>query len=264
MRKLLLAAVLALAVPLHADWRESLTPNVPGPFPDVRPFEAEYRFGWSEIEAARTTASVSYKGDELFLRARGGTNGLARALYQIDATHACRSRRKGFLPVEAEQVEKYAKRTIKTRMAMKPDGFWVFREAIPSGGGTPAKWKKIKLEPIRDLVSGMMFIRSQRLSPGDKVSVAIYPGDAPFLVDMKVLGNETISVSGTRRDALKLDLRIQRINLKKGGLLEPHSKFRSGTIWISNDADRIPLRAEVNIFIGYVFGELVACKFPAP
>jgi hypothetical protein len=148
-------------------------------------------------------------------------------------------------------------------MVAKPDGLWVLREAIP-GGTTPPKWKRIKLEPIRDLVGGMMFIRSQRLAPGDKVSVAIYPGDAPFLVDIKVLGTESISVGGTRRDALKLDLHIQRINLKKGGRLEPHSKFQSGTIWLSNDADRIPLRAEVRLFIGYVFGEIASCKFTAP
>jgi hypothetical protein len=41
----------------------------------------------------------------------------------------------------------------------------------------------------------------------------------------------------------------------------PHGKFRSGSVWISDDADRIPLRAEVDIFIGYVFGELESLHF---
>lgn len=260
---LCVAAVLLLAVPLHADWRDSLTPDVPGPFPDVRPFEAEFRFGWSEIEAARAIAVVTGSEDELVLSAKGGTRGIARSLYQIDATHECRTQRGAFHPVETVQLESYAGRDIKTWMVAKPDGLWVLREAIP-GEPTPPKWKRIKHWPIRDLVSGMMFIRSQRLAPGDEVSVVIYPDSSPFLVDIKVLGTESIMIGGSRRDALKLDLHIQRINLKEGGRLEPHRKFQSGKIWLSNDADRIPLRAEVKIFIGYVFGEIVTFKFTSP
>jgi hypothetical protein len=46
------------------------------------------------------------------------------------------------------------------------------------------------------------------------------------------------------------------VNTKKGNALEPHRKFRSGTLWLSNDPDRILLRAEVQVFVGYVFAEL--------
>ena len=49
-----------------------------------------------------------------------------------------------------------------------------------------------------------------------------------------------------------------------GVTLEKHKKFESGTVWLSNDADRIPLRAEVNIFIGYIFGEITSCTFGSP
>jgi hypothetical protein len=38
--------------------------------------------------------------------------------------------------------------------------------------------------------------------------------------------------------------------------LAPHKKFRSGRVWISDDARRLPLRAEVDVFIGSVFAEL--------
>ena len=260
---LFLAAAFFMATSAHADWRSSLTPEGLGPFPEVRPFEAEYRFGWSEIEAARASVVVTNSGDEVRLRAKGGTRGLARKLYLLDATHFCRTLRAGFLPIEATQIETYSKQTLKTQIIAKPDGFWALRESVPAGSD-PARWKNIKLAPIRDLVSGMFFIRSQRLAIGDRVSVVIYPDSAPFLVDIKVLGTEKISIAGTQREALKLDLHIQRINLSKGGTLEPHRKFQSGKIWLSNDADRIPLRAEVDIFIGYVFGEITSCKFPSP
>lgn len=249
------------ACPLHAGWRESLTPDHPGPIPQVRPFDAEFRFGWSNIiEAARAHTSLTYAGDEVMISARGGTSGPARILWQMDVTHEAHTRRAGLATIWVDQIEKYAKHTIITQIVSKPDAIWRLRQ----NGPVPAKWKKIKISPLRDLFSGMLFIRSQRLDPGDEVSTIIFPGDAPFLVEMKVLGTESISIAGTSRDAIKLDIRLHRINLKKGGALEDHGKFRSGTVWLSNDADRIPLRAEVQIFIGYVFAELVSCKFTTP
>jgi hypothetical protein len=43
--------------------------------------------------------------------------------------------------------------------------------------------------------------------------------------------------------------------------LEPHRKFRRATVWISDDANRIPLRIEAQIFVGTVFAELEAVHF---
>ena len=64
--------------------------------------------------------------------------------------------------------------------------------------------------------------------------------------------------------ALRFSIRIDSIELWGAGRgrLAPHKKFHSGRIWISDDGRRIPLRAEVDIFIGSVFAELVKLKPP--
>jgi len=252
----LLAPLIALAAP----WQEALTKDISGPTPEVRPFQAEFRFGWSEIEAARSSAAIRYEGTDVLLDASGGTAGLARLLWHLDFTHHAHARREGFQTIETTQTESYANRNINIHMVARPDGLWRLRD---TGGPSPAQWKKVNISPLRDLFAGMLFLRSQKLDPGDEIQTIIYPGDSPFLVKLRVVGTEDITVAGAARPALKLDLRLQRINLKKGSTLEEHSKFRSGSIWLSNDPDRIPLRAEVEIFIGYVFAELVAIKFDA-
>ena len=38
--------------------------------------------------------------------------------------------------------------------------------------------------------------------------------------------------------------------------LQPHKKFQRGTVWVSDDEVRLPLRVEVKVFIGHVFAEL--------
>ena len=245
---------------LHAGWQDRLTPDVAGPFPMLRPFEAEFRIGWSDIEAARARMSVSYQGGNILLAGSGGTNGLARMLWQLDATLDATTSKPDFKTIYSIQAENYANRSITTQIVARPDGIWRLRENLPQGENA-ARWKKIKISPLRDLFSGMLYIRSQNLAPGETVSTIIFPGDSPFLVDLKCLGTDKIPIAGSQRDALKLDIRIQRINLKKGDALEPHGKFQNGTVWLSNDADRIPLRAEVNIFIGYVFAELESINF---
>ncbi len=244
-----------------AEWEKTLSPDKPGPITELRPFRAEFRFGWSDIEAARATVTARYEGDDILVEGTGATEGLARLLWQLDVTHNARTRRPAFLPVETRQIETYANRTIDIHMVGKPDGFWRRRE---TGNPEPARWKKIDLTPLRDLVGAMLLIRSQDLAPGQEFTTIVYPGDSPFLVTIKALPPTQISVAGAPRDALPLDLRIRRINLKKDRRLEDHTKFRNGRIWLSNDSDRFPLRAEVSIFIGYVFAELVSLKFENP
>lgn len=261
-RPLLVAALTFCSLPLFAaSWQAGLSTDAVGPFPEVRPFEAEFKIGWSEIEAARAKVVLAADGPNLRLTGSGGTLGFARLLWQLDATLDARTARKNLTTVYSTQHETYKNRSITTQIVSRPDGIWRLRENWPQGENA-ARWKRIPLSPLRDLISGMLFIRSQRLEPGDHVSTIIFPGDSPFLTDIRVLGTETISVRGTPQSALKLDIQLQRINLKKHLQLEPHGKFRNGTVWLSNDSDRIPLRAEVNIFIGYVFAELTDITFP--
>lgn len=245
---------------LFGDWRDHLTPDTAGTFPAIRPFEAEYKMGWSDLEAAHARVEIGYQGEIVRLAGSGGTSGMARALWQLDATLDATSFRQNFRTIYSVQQENYANRSINTQIVSKPDGIWRLRENTPSGEN-PATWKKIKISPLRDLFSGTLFIRSRPLEPGETVSTVIFPGDSPFFVEMKCLRAEKITIAGASRDALRLDLKLHRINLKKGGQLETHGKFQSGTVWLSNDSDRILLRAEVQIFVGYVFAELKSINF---
>lgn len=244
------------------SWKKRIAPASAGAFPEIRPFTATYRFGWSDIEAARATASVTYEDGQCLVEAKGGTSGLARALWQMDATHIAAMRRGTLDPLWYWQFERYSRRSITMQGAFTPKGLWRIRKIDPDPGKV-ANWKRLKLAPIRDMVSAMFFVRSQKLENGDKIGMISYPGDSPYLVEIKVLGRENIDIAGTSRPAIKMDLQLHKISTGKGtfGKLEEHRKFRGGRVWISDDQDRIPLRAEVNIFIGYVFAELDSVKF---
>ncbi len=250
-------AAFFLALPIACAWHFTLTPDVPGPFPEIRPFQAEYRLGWAEIPAAKARAAISYEGRNAILTSSGCTTGFARTLYQLDASLDARATLDGLQTIQSQQLEKYATRTLSTRIEGKNGNLSSLREWI-SPNSKPSKWKPVKIAPIRDLFAASLFIRSQSLAKGEKVRTLVFPGGSPFLVDIESLGPEKIPIAGTPHDALRLDIKIQSVNTKKANALEPHRKFHSGTLWLSNDADRILLRAEVQVFVGYVFAELAS------
>ena len=73
---------------------------------------------------------------------------------------------------------------------------------------------------------------------------------------------QRITVPAGSYEAMKLDLQLNKIGGKHE--LQPHKKFRRATIWLSDDADRLVLRVEAQVFIGTVFTELQSLQFDEP
>jgi uncharacterized protein DUF3108 len=90
----------------------------------------------------------------------------------------------------------------------------------------------------------------------------VYPATNAYLATLTVVGREKISVRAGTYNAIKLDLQLKRIG--KHLELEPHKKFRRATIWVSDDAERVLLRIEAQIFVGTVFAELQSVHFDTP
>jgi hypothetical protein len=108
----------------------------------------------------------------------------------------------------------------------------------------------------------MLYLRSQPLRDRSVYRVVVYPATSAYLATVTVVGREKIAVRAGTYDAIKIDLRLNRLG--KHLELEPHRKFRRATIWVSNDSDRILLRIEAQIFVGTIFVELQSVRFDSP
>lgn len=247
----------------NPDWPHSLTATPANPFPNVRPFTATFRFGWTNMmDAAEAEVQFQHIGTNGYhLQAKGKTVGLVRPLWKMDVTHDASGTFTGCFPTEMMQAEKYAAKSVKMHALFQRDLTWSLREVKPSPDAH--KWRKISLPNLRDLTAAMLFVRSQPLKVGDNVAFTSFPGDSAYLVKIRVVKSETLRFKGENKNVLRLELGIQKVELKgpNKGKLVPHSKFHEGTIWLSDDADRIPLRAEVDVFIGYVYGQLEKITF---
>lgn len=122
--------------------------------------------------------------------------------------------------------------------------------------------KKFKFSQTLDMFTTVLMVRSHPLRLGDTLRFVVFPSTSAFLAEARVVGREKITVPSGTHDAIKLDLRLKKIGKK--GELEPHAKFSSGAIWLSDDRDRIVVRAAVEVFVGSVWAELRSVEFAGP
>lgn len=245
-----------------ADWQATLSKEPAGNFPELRPLRASYRFGWSGVTAATGEIHFTKPSNDRFqLEGTGRTIGLVRALWKLDVTQRAVANSQTLAPIETQQTESYRSKKLATHLTFTNRG--VTRKRI-EGEGVTAKTtiRDFTLPNLFDLHSAALYLRSQPLKPGKVYRLAVYPATNAYLATIKVIGRDKISVRAGTYNAIKLNLQLKRIG--KHLQLEPHKKFRRATIWVSDDAERLILRIEAQIFVGTVFAELQSVHFDNP
>lgn len=245
-----------------ANWQATLSTQPAGNFPELRPLHASYHFGWSGLSAATGEIQFMKASDDRFeLDGTGRTTGLVRALWKLDVNYRAIANAQTLAPVEVQQTENYRSKRIITHLTFSPAGVTRSRTE-GEGTGTETKARQFALPNLFDLHSAMLYLRSQPLGQGNVYRLAVYPATNAYLAIITVAGRENISVRAGTYKAIKLDLQLKRIG--KNLELQPHRKFRRGTIWVSDDPERLIVRIEAQIFVGTVFAELQSVRFDNP
>lgn len=242
-----------------ADWQSTVSRELPGYFPALRPLRASYRFGWAGLTAATGEVHFTAPSETNFqLDGTGQTIGFVRALWKLDVNLRAVANSQTLRPVETQQTEKYRKKSFVTRLTFTNKGVTRARTETRDGS-TTNKTRQFNFPDLFDLHSAMLYLRSQPLTDRSVHRVVVYAATNAYLATLTVVGRDEISVRAGTYKAIKADLRLERIG--KHLELEPHRKFRRATIWISDDRDRILLRIEAQVFVGTVFAELQSVRF---
>ncbi|MEX1110760.1 MAG: DUF3108 domain-containing protein, partial [Chthoniobacterales bacterium] len=227
---LLLGTAAFLPFIAHAGWREEVVRPGAGPFPAPPDLTARYVFGWSGIEAAEAEVKLQRRADGVFTgTVKGGTKGMARSLYKLDADYRAKVAVADFRSHEFTLTERYRTYRVEEKADFRPGGLRTWRETTKKNA-KPPKWKNFYVPGLRDMAGAVLLARSQRLENGDRISLAVFPGDWMYLARLKVEGREKLRWRGQEKPAIRVALEIDRIN--KDYSLSPHKKFHHGTIWV--------------------------------
>ena len=243
-----------------ADWQATLSKEPVGNFPELRPLRVSYRFGWSGVTAASGEVHFNKPSNDRFqLEGTGRTIGFVRALWKLDVTSHAVANSQTLAPIETQQSESYRSKKIATHLTFTNSGVTRTRT---EGAGAKTTTRDFTLPNLFDLHSAALYLRSQPLKQGSVYRLAVYAATNAYLATVTVTGREKSSVRAGTYNAIKLDLQLKRIG--KHLELEPHKKFRLATIWVSDDAERLILRIDAQIFVGTVFAELQSVRFDNP
>ena len=243
-------------------WPSMITKDPAGDFPPLRPLSATYRFGWSGFTAGIANVHFTHPSNNLLkIDSTGGSVGFVRVLWKLDVTHHAVADAETLRPIDMKQVEVYRKKKLVTQLAFTNIGVIRTRTETPGASGGPSI-KQFDFPNLFDMHSAALYLRSQPLKDRSVYRMVVYPAATPYLATLTVAGREKITVHTGTYNAIKIDLHLNKVG--KNMELEPHKKFRRATIWVSDDADRILLRIEAQIFVGTVFCELQSIQFDNP
>ena len=261
LRALLLVALLLTGgrALLAEGWEETVPPYAPGSFPPPRPVNVRYAFGWGELTAATAELQFSRADDRFQLKGSAETIGLARSLWKFDVEHVGTSDAATLRPIQVKEVERARSKEWQTELNFTPERVAVSRTE-QSEKGTKTKTRNFEFPNVMSLSSALLYLRSKPLPEAAIERVVVYPSNSAYLCTVTVQGREHLSVASGSYDAIKLDVKLNKIGKKRE--LQAHKKFKRATVWLSDDADRLILRIEAQIFLGTVFAELQSVEFP--
>ncbi len=100
---------------------------------------------------------------------------------------------------------------------------------------------------VQDVVSAMYYARNidfSKLRPEDKIPFSMFLDNEVFNLYIRYLGKETIKTKYGKFNTIKIKPLLIKGTIFEGG--------EDMTVWVSDDANRIPVRAESPIVIGKV------------
>ena len=233
-------------------WLSRVNSGAAGSFPPPRSFTAEYRITWSEVEAGQVEVKcVSPAGGaEIHTDIKAASTGGARLLYKLDATAVCVADRRTLRPVRFEQHQDAAGKRTDIRVDFNAAGA-VRTNTDPARTVAP---RRFPYPGMLDMHSALLYLRSLPLADGDEKTFPVMAANTAYLVTIKVLGHERLKTHAGEFPAVRCSLALEKIN--KRGELEAHKSFKSARAWFSDDADRLLLKVESEVFVGSVNLEL--------
>jgi len=259
---LAVAPATAMAAPA---WQAELTATKPGGLPALAPVILDYQMSWNGMIDSGTTriefAPPDVKKPGTYVvRSSSKSLGAAALLFPYRNSFWSELNPSTLRPTFFQAVEEDNKETVTTTVRHNAAGAESHEVTKPTKKGATAKTvdRKFPIAPTYDIFSAMLHVRSQKLDAGDKLVMLIHPFDNPYLLRINVLGREVHN----GQDCIKLTVGMRKID-RTTLELKPYKKLKTDpTMWLSDDADRVPVELRAAAFIGDVRATLVSRRKP--
>ena len=263
-RPILMALLLTPLMHAAPAWQGELTSSTPGPFAKLPPTVLDYQVSWNgAIDAGRIRMEFAppdvRKAGTYVVRSSAASQGAGAVLFPYQTNFWSEIAPTSLRPRYFHAVENDPKETVNTTVRHSPsrvESVEITRQH--KTGKTKQTDHVFAFAPVFDIFSAMLLVRSQKLATGDHVTLVIHPFDRPYLLRVNVRGREVHN----GRDSIRLTMGLRKID-RDTLELQPYKKLKQdATLWLSDDADRVPIELRAAAFIGDVRATLTAHRKP--
>jgi hypothetical protein len=263
-RSILMVFLLTPLIHAAPAWPGELSASAPGSFARLPPTVLDFQVSWNgAIDAGRirmefAPAGVSKAGTYI-VRASAASQGAGAVLFPYQTTFWSEIAPTSLRPRFLHAVETDPKEMVTT--TVRHSSARVESEDVTTSrktGKSKQTTRSFAYAPVFDIFSAMLLVRGQKLATGDRLTHVIYPFDRPYLLRVSVQGREVHN----GRNSIRLTLGLRKID-RDTLELQPYKKLKQdATLWLSDDADRVPIELRAAAFIGDVRATLAAHRKP--
>ena len=264
-----LPILLAISFPIVAEdagppaWMKDVTRLPPGGHAVLRPVELKYTLSWNNrVNAGKLEISISRAGeqDTRFVgEANGGSTGFARVLWPYDFRARSIVDEDSLRPITFQLSERERDEVSSYDIIFEPQRQVFTTRSREENEEARTATSKFQFDFGQDMLSSAFYLRSQRLEPGQEITMVVTPFNKPYLAQFEVLGSEKHEVKGTSFDAIKLDADIGKI--RSDSTIKKYDKIKQSTLWVTDDEYRIPLELQTKIHVGFISARLTDLKW---
>lgn len=255
MRRMAVCTALILVGALASAQTPSASAASPGrPSLPFGPGETlTYNITWSIFPAGQVVSTVKQLGagpeDAYAIDATARSDGFVSLLYRIDNTYHSVFDPRTLCSREITRTINEGRRHKQTRIVFDAAKRVAILDERDMGKPNHPRKHADNAIPacVEDIVTAFYDLRSQPMQVGDKIHIPVNDGSKTHEVIVDVQAREKIQTPMGPRYAFRLEPRaLGDLYKKKGRLL----------IWISDDAERLPLRIKAMMLIGTITGNL--------
>ena len=246
---------------LAENWKSNIPPFDPSNQQPLTPTQLSYTLSWNGTLKAGILNFQFGKKDKRYpsmyvSQAYGGSTGPAALLFPYKYTLTSFTQKGSYKPAVSIAYENDHKKSTTTTNRYKSNGVEHAETKVELR--TKKKTQQSHKFPYANshgAISAMLNIRGKAFKKGDVYNLCLHPFSSPYYANITVLGREV----HRDRPAIKLDVRLRKID-RDTNLLKSYKKLRKATLWISDDAQRIPIELRTKVFIGDVRAVLSSQK----
>lgn len=214
------------------------------------PRRLEYRVAWNGIPAGSGVVSIAAGNDAgrdtVAVSAQASTNAFVSLFWSFRGALETTMLADGPAPLRFDYRRDLNGRPHATTIDF--DGAHAHGVYEHSG-----ERREADLFDVVDPVTAVFRARASDARPGDALWHDVWTGEVRYLVRLDIVARETVEVPAGRFAALRVVPHLWRIE----GRPAPDTRLRRATIWVTDDAQHVPLRIRSKVFVGSVSVDLV-------